>query len=184
MTFRLPVRVTIAIVLVLLAGSAASAQQKPTNDLAISWGLLAESENTMPLGWVVASTSHINERVSFVAEFGGNYKTVESLGVNVTLSEHSFLGGVRFRPAPSSKVTPFIQALLGVARVGGGASVAGFDVNVSKNMFAIQPGGGVDIEVAKNTAVRIQGDLRVLTGDYGTNQFRLAMGIVFGFGGK
>jgi len=64
---------------------------------------------------------------------------------------------------------------------GGTGSALG--ISRSTTAFAIQPGGGVDIAVRPNVAIRLQGDYRALRDEGETfGEFRFAAGVVFGFG--
>jgi hypothetical protein len=77
------------------------------------------------------------------------------------------------------KATGFAQLLVG--GVNGSASFLGESVN--STIFAIQPGGGVDIHLTHGVGLRVQGDYRMLR-DSGetTSEFRFAVGGVFRFG--
>jgi hypothetical protein len=139
------------------------------------------------VGWLGAVSVSLTKNLAVVGEFGGNYKsdtvTAYGIDVDVNVSEHAFLGGVKVQGG-SPKARPFFQALFGMARYSGGSSAGGFDVSVSTTEFAIQPGGGVDVFFSKNVGLRIQGDYRYVMGDEeSSNEFRAAIGVVFGFGG-
>ena len=185
-SFGMPALAIVALLLILLAVSPASAQGKSKADIGVSWALLYESDLTLPVGWVAAFAGHITNGLSIVGEVGGNYKSVNVSGVSVDVSEHSFLGGVRFGSGGNAKVRPFVQALVGYSRIAGGGSVSGFNVGVSVNALTFQPGGGVDVQVSPKVAVRMQADYRLLTqADLGTGwQVRLAAGVVFALGGR
>ena len=74
--FRMPALAIIALLLMLLAISPASAQGRSKADIGVSWALLAESDMTLPVGWVVAVAGHITDQLAIVGEVGGNYKSV------------------------------------------------------------------------------------------------------------
>jgi opacity protein-like surface antigen len=173
----------LATAMVLAVGAPALAQDRPSTDLAVSYSFLHDNDikESFPVGWVVAATSHVNDWFGFVGEVGGNYKTltVSGTSVDLHLSVHSFLAGPKFSGSAHSTVTPFFQVLLGSAR----ARLAALGESESGSAFAVQPGGGVDISLSKAVAVRLQGDYRLLR-DSGENfsEFRVAAGVVFGFG--
>jgi hypothetical protein len=172
----------------------AAAQQPLKADAAFSWALLvAQAElytddyTAIPVGWLGAVSVSLTKNLAVVGEFGGNYKsmTVTEYGydIDVDVSEHAFLGGVKIQ-GDSPKTRPFFQTLFGMSRYSGGSSVGDYDVSVSSTGFAIQPGGGVDVFFSKRIGLRIQGDYRFVSGDEGSsNEFRVAVGVVIGFGG-
>jgi hypothetical protein len=170
------------ILLMLSAAPLAATPQNSRADLAVSWGLLATSEEEIPVGWLAAFGGHVNDWLTIVGEVGGNYKSINEFGINLDLSEHAFLGGARFWLGEDRRVRPFFQVLAGISRASAGADVFGLSIDVSNSFFTIQPGGGVDIGIMPRTAIRIQGDFRSLTSGQGTTQFRLATGVAFGLG--
>jgi hypothetical protein len=180
--------------LMLMGALPASAQGKSKADIGISWARLGESDMTLPAGWVMAVTGHITDQLAIVSEVGGNYKSVtpvptlpgSAAGVNVDVSEHSFLGGGRYAFGRNARVRPFAQTLVGISRVSGGASVSGVDISKSVTALTFQPGGGVDVQVSPRVAIRVQADYRLLTqDDLGTGwQYRVATGVVFARGGR
>lgn len=153
--------------------------QESAGEIALGYSILHDSdaEQTFPMGWLFAGGVNLGSNVAVVGEAGGNYKTVDVLGTDVSLRVHSFLGGVRFqnhRP----KAMPFGQVLVGLAHMG--ASVLG--EGDSANGFAIQPGGGVDIPLTSSLGARLQGDYRMIRSEGEmANEFRFGFGLVFGF---
>ena len=177
-----PVRVLLAFVLLCGAASTASAQTEKGN-VAVSYSILHDSEleETFPTGWLFAVTGNLNDIFAIVGEIGGNYKSIDVLGTDVNVRVHSFLGGIKFQNAASPKVVPFAQLLVGESVFNASALGEGG----TDNAFSVQPGGGVDISVARNFAVRVQGDFRINRAEGETfNEFRVAFGGVFGFGRK
>jgi len=174
---------TLACVLMLAMAAPAAAQGKARPDVAISWALIAAEDLTIPVGWLGAVSVPLGKNMAVVGEFGANYKTMTEFGVDVNVSEQAFLGGVKVQGS-SPKVRPFIQSLFGGARYSGGADAGDFNVGVSQTNFAIQTGGGVDVFFSKKVALRIQGDVRFVTGsDASSTEFRFAAGVAFAFGG-
>jgi Outer membrane protein beta-barrel domain len=181
-SFRPSVLAILAIPLMLLAALPASAQQKPSVDVGVSWALLGESDMTLPAGWVVAVAGHVTDHAAIVGEIGGNYKSASAPGGPIDVSEHSFLGGGRYAFGRDAQVRPFVQTLVGMSR----ASFSRTEVGVSFNAFTVQPGAGVDFKVSPKVAVRLQSDFRWMTlQDMGSGwQYRLAAGVVFALGGR
>jgi len=169
---------TIGCVALLTLGGAvpAFAQKASAGDLAVGYDILHDSGTTFPLGWVVAYGGNVSRTTALVAEASGSYKSLNVLGTSVSLSEHAFLGGVRFKGG-SRNVTGFGQALVGLARLGAGV----LGTSASANTLCIQPGAGVDIRLSGAAAFRIQGDYRFLhsSSSGNANEFRIAFGVAF-----
>jgi hypothetical protein len=78
--------------------------------------------------------------------------------------------------------------LAGVARAGfsgtasatsGGTPIFGFDADESSTDFAMQFGGGINLNVSERAGLRLAADyLRVFGEDAGVNAFRFAVGVV------
>lgn len=177
----LTARSLIGLALVLGFAGPAIAQDTPKADVAISYSILRDQdiEETFSLGWVAAVAGNLNDWFAIVGEVGGNYKSIDILGIDIDLNVHSFLAGPRFAGRQSTKATPFGQILVGAARASGGA----FGISASRTAFAIQPGGGVDIAVSPNVGIRLQGDYRAIRDEGETsNEFRFAVGVLFRLG--
>jgi opacity protein-like surface antigen len=134
------------------------------------------SESQTFNGWAASVGGYFNDLVGLVAEVGGTYKTVTVIGTSVSLSEYSFLAGPKFVSRKNPQVTPFVQVLLGGVHDTAGA----LGSNVSENNFAVQPGGGVDVNMTPNLGLRLQGDYRMIRSSGSTdNNFRFVIAIVF-----
>ena len=169
-----------AFALAALAVPQRAAAQSGSGTIAASYGYLRQEDFSYPLGWVFAATGNLTRHVALVGEVGGGYKHV---GVDptfeVSLRDYSFLGGARFEGLASPRVVIFGQILAGTASFGvtaGGRSDSEF-------VWAVQPGGGLDVYLTRNIGIRTQGDFRT-NWDKGetANQFRFAIGGVYGFG--
>ena len=75
---------------------------------------------------------------------------------HVNIQTASVVGGPRFH-VQAGGVRPYFHALFGVAR---SLRKIGFFAHTATH-WAIQPGGGVDIDLTPNTAFRIQADYRL-----------------------
>lgn len=161
--------------------AAPAAAQDPAGDVAFSYALMHDSdiEETFPTGWSVAVNGNVSSIFGIVGEVGGHYKTIDLLGSDLSVSVHTFMGGVRFRKE-DSKMVPFAQVLAGMARAG--ASFLGASEDATE--FAVQPGGGVDVRLTERFGIRVQGDYRIITSDEHINEFRFAIGGVLGFGSR
>ncbi len=130
-------------------------------------------------------------------EFQGlSYHRAEAQWCSPTLSECDVstvsVGGVagpRFQMQAGS-VKPFVHIMAGVVR---SVRKIAFYSHTGTN-FALQPGGGIDVDVNDTTAVRFQGDYRMLffpdptssdsslVSNDNFNEFRFAVGVVFKVG--
>jgi outer membrane protein OmpA-like peptidoglycan-associated protein/opacity protein-like surface antigen len=136
-----------------------------------------------------------NNWFGIVGDFGGyklSHLTVAgSPSVSADGTLFSYLFGPRLSYRRHDRVTPFVQALFGGAHQGdvtaGGARIAG-----SQNAFAMAAGGGLDLKVHRNVAIRLVQAEYLLTrfkapasttGARGTqSNARLSTGIVFRLG--
>jgi hypothetical protein len=138
-------------------------------------------------GWNASVTGNLTHWFGVEGDFSGHYgKPIDSFGVpieGVTIDSHTFMGGPKlsFR---NGKATPFTHFLIGFSRAGSN------DFGVSTSKFALSTiiGGGIDININRNIAVRpFQADYLMTRfdpydiGDH-QNNFRFSAGIVFKFG--
>lgn len=156
-------------------------------------------------GFEASVTRYFSKRVGLTGDFSGYYHR-ELTGIAGTLfgtktSIYTILGGPHVRFVNKSRVTPFIHALVGVARVRTSyrenESPNPLTVADSSTRLATALGGGLDLRVSKRVAIRllqldyspILGKDRTLTASDGTpielngraqeKNFRLSIGIVF-----
>ena len=169
----------------------ASAQTEKTA-LSAGYQFNRAPDLTLPLGWYVDVSGPVAPKLSIVGEVSGAYKS-ETMGVgtssvDVTVRQHTFMGGVRVAARANPKVVPFGQVLLGAARLSGGVTASGPAVSViaasdAETEFAMQFGGGVDLMTLGNIGLRLGADYRrIFVSDGGENQFRLLAGVVIPFG--
>ena len=131
-------------------------------------------------GWGASITGNFGPKWGGVAEFGGNYATVQEFipgvgTVDLKTSIYPFLFGPRFS-SRGKAATGFAHVLVGGARlsVGGG----------SATNFAMAIGGGVDVNAGKMLAFRVgQVDYfpNRLNGTWNSD-FRFQAGIVIKLG--
>jgi opacity protein-like surface antigen len=133
----------------------------------------------LPAGWVASVAGNITSWLGLVGEVGGHRKTLSIPGDPPTLSVFTFMGGPRFTARAVRPVTPFAQVLFGSAR----ARSTVLDVGDTVTDFAYQPGGGVDVTLTRNVAIRLEGDYRIIRAD-GSNskESRFVSAAVIGFG--
>jgi len=136
-----------------------------------------ESNRENARGWQSSAAFNFNRNVGLVADFGGQYKKLSEDGSEVSLRGHEFLFGPRFS-ARTERATPFIHFLFGGAN---GRASAGSE-HLSKSVFAMAIGGGLDVNVSDHLALRvIQFDWVPIRpeGQWFRNVARLGFGIVF-----
>jgi len=138
-------------------------------------------------GFNTSLAGNITKHIGIVGEFSrftlSDSFTVSVLGrINVDSNVVTYLFGPRITPH-RGKVEPFVHALLGGARENDKFS-GGFGDELTENAFAFALGGGLDIKVNDNFAIRVAqvdylGDK--LGGVTGKN-FRYSVGVVIRLG--
>jgi opacity protein-like surface antigen len=126
-------------------------------------------------GWNAAFTANLNQWLGVTADVSGAYKDFSG----VSAKQHNFLFGPTVSYSHSEKVKPFAHVLFGVSRADAGFS----GISASENAFAMAFGGGADVAVNKNIAVRV-GQLDYLLTRFGgdsQNNMRFSTGLVFRF---
>jgi hypothetical protein len=168
------------------------AQETPQFELAGSYAFMRDTSrsDSFPAGWAVAATGNVKNWIGVVAEVGGNYSSCENcargpfasqrfLGTNLRIAIHTYLAGPRVVAHAGSLLTPFAQMLVGGSHMSGGTE---FDGALNSGL-TYQPGAGVDVRIARNTAVRLQGDYRIIrTSGRNNKESRFLVGIVLSRG--
>jgi len=149
----------------LLAPAALRAQEDFKGELSGGYSFaqaLGEGAN----GWSASIAGNPGKYFGIVGDFAGYYQHGGAL--------HSFMFGPRFYYRKSKVVTPFAQVLAGGARATNGGS---------DSMFTAALGGGLDLRVAPNLALRLPQVHYVVARDDGINTgvFRFDLGVVFRF---
>ncbi len=212
-------RKVLLLAVVILLGLAAAAQEFPRGELAFTYAYtrFGPSANYAPHmninGGGGSVTINANQYFGIEAEVtgGGASKAnwvipggvIQGIptGANVVSSGNMFtyLFGPRIR-IPSPKVTPYFNFLFGGAHTSAfndawTAICAGQTCTASAapsgNSFAMAIGGGLDVPVSKNVAIKLgQFDYLMtrfnnqITGANNQHNFRYQAGIVFRFGNK
>jgi hypothetical protein len=126
---------------------------------------------SIPAGFMAGVAVPLQSPWSVVAEFGWNRKT-ES-GEHVT--DTSYGGGLRFRPATTSQFVPYVQAVAGIDHLSGHSDA---------NHFMLQPGVGAMFGLASLGAF-VEADYRWVHATGGSaNNVALRAGLVFNVGKK
>lgn len=164
----------------------ALAQDPPSVEIAGGYQYMwdKELEESFPTGWFVSGAGHLTSRLAVVGEIAGSHKTERDADFKASFSLYTFMGGVRLSLTQrSSTVRPFVQLLGGMARASASVDVAGMRLEESLTEPAVQPGGGVDIQLSPATAARVMVDYRRTFFDAGDsgNEVRVAAGVVLRF---
>jgi outer membrane immunogenic protein len=127
-------------------------------------------------GWDASVAFNAAKYFGIVADFGGTYGKVNYSDYKI----HSFLFGPKFA-VRKEKVTPFAQALFGVANTK--ISKSGVSLS-SQNDFAMTLGGGLDYNASQKITVRVAQAEYFMTRSAGEslNNFRYSAGIVLKLG--
>ena len=139
---------------------------------------------SFPDGWFVSGAGQLTSTIAVVGEVGRSRWSDTNPNVDLTANVDMFiyLGGVRLRRRVGA-VSPFAQFLVGGARATATLSGFGTEASQSETGFVIQPGGGVDFPLSDAISARALFDYRRISfADQRTNQIRVAVGVVVGFG--
>ena len=139
-------------------------------------------------------SGHFQTRPLPVFDVSGAYKTdtttIPGGTVEAKQRMHSFVAGPRVM-SPHGVVMVFGQVLVGAVRFSEEVSGTGAGVKVSasdsETHFAVQPGGGVDINATDNVGIRVGVNFRFIrpssneSGEWG-KVFQFVTGVVFHLG--
>jgi hypothetical protein len=117
----------------------------------------ADLSANFPAGWMASGGAHLWRWLTAVGEINSSLKTLSIPGDEPKLRVYTFMGGPRFTK-PLHAVTPFGQVLFGSAR----ASNTVLGVHETVTDFSYQPGGGLDLNLARRVGARFEGDYRII----------------------
>jgi len=127
-------------------------------------------------GWNAAVTGNLNRWFGLTGDFSGTYKSVGADSLHV----YTYTFGPVISSGRNKTFSPFVHALFG-----GFHTTANFEgAPISGNGFALQLGGGLDVNVSRHLGVRvIQGDWIMLHASGGSENknARISAGIVLRF---
>lgn len=179
----------------------ALAQDTPRTEISGGYQLIGfggELDESLNKGWYADVAGNFSRIFGVVFQVGGSYKTVKQTetfgGVTATatadLKVHQFMGGIRAN-ARTRAVTPFAEFLVGGVNgsasvegsvVGGGQTFFSTSESESSTNFAMQAGGGVNVNLTDSLGIRAAGSyLRLFDEDESLNGYRFAAGVVLGF---
>lgn len=156
-------------VIVLCVPVIAAAQEYPKAEVGVGYSYLRGDFDANFNGWNFSVAGNPTRWFGVVGEISGVY--VDELKL------HTFLVGPKFSYRGDSRLNPYVQTLIGAAHASNGSGETG---------FAWTLGGGLDVKVHKNVAVRVFEATYLLTRFFEENQHngRLSAGVVFRFGGN
>src|SRR5580698_9623569 len=159
--------INLALVLVTVGVSAATAQQSPANpatvvprfDLSLGYNHVnanappGVSNYFGPNGGYVSGGFHIKDWFSVEGEFtGGHAGNISALGQNLTLL--TFMGGPRVSYT-GHRLVPYGQVLFGGAHGSDSYFPSGTSFSTSATSWAFSAGGGLDINLTRRFAIRV-----------------------------
>ncbi len=168
----------------------AQAQDSPKTEIFGGYSYLRADDDDDGIdlhGWNASFNQNILKWFGIKADFSGHYGDVTLVpGTGADLSAHLFLVGPQFSIRKNERVTPFVHALFGVVR----SDATFFDptgkITQRDSTFAMALGGGVDVKVIDNLAIRLFQADYVLTrfDDETQNNLRVSAGLVLRLGDK
>ena len=178
--------------LVLFGTAPLFAADTPRFELAGAYAFMQDAtrSDTFAGGWAITAVGNVNSWVGVVTEVGGHYRSCDDCqrgpfasqrfeGTNLRIAIHTYMAGPRVASHANSFVTPFAQMLIGGSHMSGGTE---FDGALNTGL-TYQPGAGVDVRFARNAAIRLQGDYRIIrTSGRNNRQSRVLAGVVLTHG--
>jgi hypothetical protein len=160
-----------------------SSADYPTFEVTGGYQLLHIPDQTFPFGLNIDGAWNPNSALGLVGEVGWAYHSDDENGVDTSTHAWNFGVGPRWTARGSSTVWPYAQVLAGVVHARGNVSAAGLDTDFSDTRFMLQPGAGVNVNVADGLGVVVAADYRRVfldedeDGDSGENDFRVFVGL-------
>lgn len=144
----------------------AAAQDHPRGEIFTGYSYLRGDLDANFSGFDLSATGNLNRWFGVTADFSGHYYQ----GFKV----HSFLFGPKFTFRGDSRVNPYLHTMIGVVRLGSGGS---------NTAFGWAAGGGLDVRVHRNIAIRAidMTYLQLRESGYGFHNGRLSSGLVWRF---
>lgn len=131
-----------------------------------------------PAGWMASGGAHLSGWLAAIGEVSGSAKTLAVPGDKPKLRVYTFMAGPRITRPAHPGINPFAQLLLGSARAS--SSVVGIRDTVTD--FSYQPGGGIDLNLARRLSGRFEGDYRIIrAGGHNSKEPRVLAAAVLRF---
>ncbi|PWT89901.1 MAG: hypothetical protein C5B55_10560 [Blastocatellia bacterium] len=112
-------------------------------------------------GFRVAATGYFTKHIGITGDFSAHFDNRNDVFDSTTGESkfrlYNFTGGPQFRFINTTRFTPFVQTLAGIARRNLSESFSGngTDVTDDKTSFALKLGGGVDYKLSDRFSLRI-----------------------------
>lgn len=137
-------------------------------------------------GWDGSVAFNANRWFGIVADFGGQYTSIDTPDSSERIRTHTFLFGPRFSLRRNKHVTPFAHILYGAVHADSRARESGLDLHFSSTTTIGAVGGGLDVKLSRRVALRaFQIDYLRSNLFSGTqNKGRIAFGLVLRLGDK
>jgi hypothetical protein len=159
------------------------AQQNLNLEAAVGYVYMHDSEfSGFWRGWTASFAAKVAPPIAIVGEVGGSYRrNAPEFEVKRSILIHPLLVGPRF-VRPNGTVRPFVQLLGGITRRTLTSDPTGHGAQWERT---VQPGAGVDFDLNRTQAFRIEGDYRFLQNPLGDrHEGRLVAGFTFRFAPK
>ncbi len=139
-----------------------------------------ELSANFPAGWMASAGAHLWGWLGAAGagEVSGSTRTIAIPGDKPKVRVYTFMAGPRFSRRAHAGINPFAQVLLGSAR----ASTSVLGIRDTVTDFSYQPGGGIDVNMARRFGARFEGDYRIVrAGGHNSKQPRVVAEAVIGF---
>lgn len=155
--------VWIALAVVVAAPRHAAAQDERRVEFAGGYSLMRDYDGdvTFPRGWFASVAADIAGPLALVGDVSGSYKSMGGLDIEMSLKNHTFLGGPRLAWR-ANRVWPYVQMLFGATRFSTTYTLPGERLSDAQNHFALVPGGGIDIPFSSRGAIRVGANFRLI----------------------
>jgi opacity protein-like surface antigen len=191
----------VLILVLLLLPLTALAQQTPKVELFGGYSYFRGERGRNLHGWNGSITANLNKWFGLVADVSGHYDSLsfrftgqQNNQNNISIfdsktSKYTILVGPRLSYRNSSRLVPFAHALFGVTRDHEDSTTLSNDFSSifksNESGFAMAVGGGLDVELNRNLALRIiQADYSLTRVNGTQHNARISTGLVFRFGSK
>jgi hypothetical protein len=136
-------------------------------------------------GWNASVTGNVTRQFGIMADLSGQYGSELNGPILINQNAHSALIGPRFA-FRGKRLTPFVYTLIGATRFQESATISGQRLSHSDTGFSSALGGGLDIKVNDQMAIRAFQIDYFRPNFFGEahNRGRLAFGVVLHLGKK
>jgi hypothetical protein len=166
-----------------------TAQSDGRIDVAGGYSFMRDHDGgvSFPTGWFASVGGDLAGPIGIVGDASGSYKSMGGLDIDFSMSIHTFMGGPRLAWR-TSRVTPRAEVLFGTARMATTFTMPEETVSFSRYHFAMQFGGGMDVQLTSRVAARVGANRRLIRSEMFTptgsepfnyREFQFISGVVF-----